>query len=134
MLEPASPALRKRRAQEQSSPIAGPLYGAARASARQALASRIAFLYDGRRGRISALDGPHEIGYMLWDTDHLGRYRGEILSVYVSVSYRRLGVATLMLREARRRSRTKIRHSPSRTSAGDAWAASLGEILPELET
>jgi GNAT superfamily N-acetyltransferase len=60
---------------------------------------------------------------------------GEILGIDVHPQFRRQGIATAMLGEARRiagetRGVRPPRHSPDRTEAGEAWARSLGERLP----
>lgn len=60
---------------------------------------------------------------------------GEILGVDTGESFRRQGVATAMLGEARRiagetRGVVRPRHSEARTDLGEKWARSLGERLP----
>ena len=76
----------------------------------------------GERGTIGMLSWHHKTG--------------EITGIDVSPPYRRQGVATQMLGEARRiaggtRGVTAPKHSTDRTDAGEAWARSLGERLPK---
>jgi hypothetical protein len=64
---------------------------------------------------------------------------GEIDKIEVTEKFRRQGVATGLLEEARRLSAVDenvpyVVHSKSRTSDGDAWAKSTGDYLPEKNT
>jgi ribosomal protein S18 acetylase RimI-like enzyme len=61
---------------------------------------------------------------------------GEITGVDVDPRFRRQGIATAMLGEARRvagetRGVVQPKHSTDRTDAGEAWARSTGERLPK---
>jgi ribosomal protein S18 acetylase RimI-like enzyme len=74
--------------------------------------------------------GNERIGEMLW---HHGT--GEIQGINIRPEHRRQGAATTLLGHARQlaentRGVTRPRHSADRTTAGDAWARSLGERLP----
>ena len=74
---------------------------------------------------------------------HVGAMRwhhktGEILGIDTGEQFRRQGVATSMLGEARRiagetRGVIRPRHSSTRTDLGDKWARSLGERIPRRE-
>lgn len=74
--------------------------------------------------------GPWRVGEMSWH-----HRTGEIMGISTYEPWRRQGVATRMLGEARRiagetRGVRPPRHSEERTDAGEAWARSLGERLP----
>jgi len=60
---------------------------------------------------------------------------GLIQKVYVAKPHRRKGVATALLTESRRIAKDKglkvPAHSERRSDAGESWAKSLGEKLPE---
>lgn len=63
---------------------------------------------------------------------------GEIANITVRDQFRRQGIATHLLGQARQlaeqtRGVRPPRHSPQRTDAGEAWARSLGERLPGRE-
>lgn len=78
--------------------------------------------------------GPWRVGEMRWH-----HKTGEILGISTYEPWRRQGVATHMLGEARRiagetRGVRPPQHSPDRTDAGEAWARSLGERLPKRLT
>ena len=64
--------------------------------------------------------------------------KGQIENVKVLPEHRRRGVATALLGEARRvaseREILPPAHSERRSDAGDAWAKSLGEDLPERKS
>jgi GNAT superfamily N-acetyltransferase len=71
------------------------------------------------------------VGRMSWH-----HKTGEILNIEAYEPWRRQGVATHLLGEARRiagetRGVKPPRHSADRTEAGDAWARSLGDRLPK---
>lgn len=72
-----------------------------------------------------------QVGHLSW-TAELEQWKGEIESVFVDADWRRCGIATAMLAEARRLCKYPINHSPFRTTAGDAWAQSTGDHLPKL--
>lgn len=55
-----------------------------------------------------------------------------IAEISVRPSHRRQGIATNLLRLAKRRF-PDLRHSPDRTEMGDAWAQSTGDELPDPE-
>jgi len=80
--------------------------------------------------RISALAGPTfaHVGTMLWSSK-------EIRNVTVPEDQQRRGVATAMWEEGHRLATEnkripKPRHSADRTTAGNAWAKSVGGRLP----
>lgn len=54
---------------------------------------------------------------------------GEIKRVHVNRDHRRQSIATTMLGIAKSHE-PKLRHSPSRTDEGEAWAKSTGDPLP----
>jgi GNAT superfamily N-acetyltransferase len=73
------------------------------------------------------------IGQMYWH-----HKTGEIANINVDERFRRQGVGTALLGEARRvasetRGVRAPRHSPQRTDMGEAWARSLGERLPRRQ-
>ena len=63
---------------------------------------------------------------------------GKIHEVFVSKPHRRKGVATALLNESRKIAKDKGLkvpvHSERRSDAGDSWAQSLGEKLPERKS
>ncbi len=72
---------------------------------------------------IAYIDG-ERVGCLPWD-EH-----GRIGFVIVEASYRRQGIATAMWEYAHTLPIVPPEHSPNRTDAGDAWAASVGGYLP----
>jgi 8-oxo-dGTP diphosphatase len=75
-----------------------------------------------------ALVGAHDgqvVGHLSW-----GPGDDRIGSVWVHPEYRRRGVAEALLHRARWVT-PGLSHHPDRTSAGDAWAASTGDEVPE---
>lgn len=91
--------------------------------------SAVAFVTDGRGQTV-------QVGKMAWTVARrdsvLRPNHGEIEQVFVEADWRRLGIATALLAEVRRRCRYAIKHSPFRTTSGDAWAQSTGDVLPPL--
>ena len=69
------------------------------------------------------------MGSIEWHRD-----RGEILNVYVSKPYRRMGVANTLFHEAKRIAReqglTEPVHSKDRSDSGEEWAKQAGGALP----
>jgi GNAT superfamily N-acetyltransferase len=63
---------------------------------------------------------------------------GKIQEVFVTKPHRRKGVATAMLTESRKVAKDKGLkvpiHSERRSDAGENWAKSLGEKLPERKS
>lgn len=70
-----------------------------------------------------------DIGHLLWYRGDYERQPFEIAMVRVASSCRRRGIATRLLREARRLE-PNIRHSRIRTLDGDAWAKATGDEIP----
>ena len=106
------------------------------------------FTYAFERARPKEMGGSHEhrvtaYGETDWGQWRLGDMRwhyktGEILGIGTHEPFRRQGVATAMLGEARRvasetRGVTAPRHSAQRTHLGEQWARSLGERLPKRQ-
>jgi ribosomal protein S18 acetylase RimI-like enzyme len=69
------------------------------------------------------------MGNIEWHKDS-----GEILSVHVYPSYRRLGVANTLFHEAHKAAReqglAEPKHSEDRSEMGDAWAKQAGGEVP----
>jgi GNAT superfamily N-acetyltransferase len=63
---------------------------------------------------------------------------GKIHEVFVAKQHRRKGVATALLKHSRKIAQDKglkvPTHSERRSNAGDNWAQSLGEQLPERKS
>jgi hypothetical protein len=82
---------------------------------------------------IEAYDGLTDLGSLDWH-----KKTGEITSVITEKSYRRMGVATDMLKEAHRIAVqngfvTPV-HSGTRTDDGDAWSQAMGAPPAEFHT
>ena len=77
------------------------------------------------RETLVATENGERIAYLSWHW-----YTHEIKGIKVREDRRRQGIATWLLREARREV-PDIHHSAIRTEDGDAWAKSLHEPLPE---
>lgn len=87
-------------------------------------------LYEGRHTlNIVTPDLKRSLGWMQWRDD-----TGELEHIMVNWDERRRGIATTMWTRAHQLSEergiTPPRHSPLRTKLGDAWAKSLGDVLP----
>jgi GNAT superfamily N-acetyltransferase len=80
--------------------------------------------YGNLKKSLTAYDCGKFIAGFSWQEDS-----GKIVSVWVHKNYRRQGIATALLRLARRIQ--PITMSGARTDDGDAWARSLSESLPE---
>ena len=65
------------------------------------------------------------VAHLKWST-----FNSQIESVSVRKEYRRQGVATALLAHAR--TTEKVRHSATRTEAGDAWAHAVDKRVPKL--
>jgi hypothetical protein len=76
------------------------------------------------RQRIDAVLGDQRIGHLEW---HGVTHR--ITTVGVDFDHTRQGIATHMWNMSQQM-RPKARHSPDRTTMGDAWARSVGGHLP----
>jgi len=74
-------------------------------------------------GKLEAFQDDFRVGLMHWDM-----VTGECLTVFTHQGYRRQGIATRMWSYAREI--YGVEHSRERTVDGQAWALSLGEILP----
>ena len=78
------------------------------------------------------------IGHLTWagrDYEEGAKF-GHIMDVHVAPEYQRKGVATGMYRYAKSLTEPylpKIMHAESRTTAGDAWAKSVGDYYPPTE-
>lgn len=78
--------------------------------------------------RVLALSGDKNIGHLLWTSQG-------IRNVMVNPEHQRQGVATGMWNEGHRLAGENARipkpkHSPDRTTEGNAWAKSVGGPLP----
>lgn len=73
------------------------------------------------------------IGFLKWYAEGFewtGQDRGFMIDmVKVDAPYRRLGIATQLLREAQK-IEPRVQHSAVRTLVGDAWAKSTGDAVP----
>lgn len=82
---------------------------------------------------IEAYDGLTDLGSLDWH-----KKTGEITSVITEKPYRRMGLATDMLKEAHRISAENgfatPTHSDTRTDDGDAWAQAMGAKPAEYHT
>lgn len=74
------------------------------------------------------------VGRLIWSS----RGTGTIEKVHVDNEYRRQGIATALLAESRKYAKNQKlaapTHSQRRSPAGDAWAQSLKEELPERKS
>jgi len=106
------------------------------------------FTYAFKRARPKEMGGSHEHQVTAYGETNCGQWRlgdirwhhktGEILGLGTYEPFRRQGVATGMLGEARRiagetRGVASPRHSAQRTDLGEQWARSLGERLPKRQ-
>lgn len=82
--------------------------------------------------KISAVDGPDEVGWLQYKNDQASEYSqpGEISALGVSQEYQHQGVATRMYQEAQKYG--PVVHSQKRTSAGDSWAQKVGGPVQPL--
>lgn len=73
----------------------------------------------------SADPGTRPMGSLSWH-----HKTGEIRGVYTAPQFQRHGVASALYQDAQQRGVSTPRHSADRTTAGDAWARSVGGRLP----
>lgn len=83
--------------------------------------------HSGAGTRFAAILGGKQIGSLVLDTD------GEIAWVGIRREHRRKGLARALLTHATALGYAP-RHSPCRSPEGDAWARSVGGILPPLHS
>jgi GNAT superfamily N-acetyltransferase len=84
----------------------------------------------GEPHRLTAEQDGRAVAVLIWS-----RRSGLILDIHVEPEYRRRGIATALLAEARRmagetRGVKRPRLNPQRTNDGEAFARSLGERVP----
>ena len=81
---------------------------------------------------IIATGGGHEkVGYLRWRDRLPKKEAGMIMDIKVELDFQNQGIATAMY-EAAKGTGHAIRHSDSRTLAGEAWARSTGDPVPLL--